>query len=252
MKITCEYCGVQFDTDTAKVCPGCSAAFDDNRIIEQRADADSKLTQMEVEKERLEVERRKIEAARAHARLQMEQKNERSINMIRLGCAIPLVIICVLIMLSVGVMLCVPDKPLTTMTPESASTEPEIVDVPVTVGLNETGETSKYAITCDHFEIIDRGIFSPHKGYAFVNFHFTLQNKTDGEYRREETTDCIADGIMCDSMWDSERKTFPSFVGKGLTAEGNYCFEVPLDAEVFEIRYGNYITIRLENTLTAE
>lgn len=250
MKIICEYCGTQFDTQGVKVCPNCGASFANNRVLETKILHENKKTQLELEKKAVELEQCKIENARKRSMLQQEQQSARAAKVLKIGCVIP--VICVALIFIIGVIVSIFSTMTGGDTPsEYHSTEviTEVIEIPVSVGLNEVAETSKYTIVCDKFEVIEKKGFTPAKEYQYMSFHLVVQNKSEDKINTEKLIDCLADGTMCEVRWDSDRKRLPKYLNKGIKADGSVCFEVPIDTKSFDIKYGDYVTIHIENIL---
>lgn len=253
MKISCEYCGTQFETEVAHICPNCGASFDKNRIVEEKRTAENTKSRIEMERKRVELENRKIETERNRNTLHFMQQGIEVAKAVKIGCAIP--IICFVLIIIVGTVMGIVevvsqnDSNNPSSSYEDYDNTPEVIETPVTVNFNEVGETSKYAVMCDSYEIIDRYPFEPTMGYEYVTFHLIVENKSDERLETEQAIDCLADGIMCEERWDNNRLSLPGYINKGIKGAGYICFEVPINTVCFDIKYGDYITIHIDNTL---
>lgn len=221
MKIICEYCGTQFNTDGVDVCPNCGASFENNSSMEQKVLQENKKTQLELEKKELELEQRRIETARNRSRLNFEKQGEQTAKIIKLGCAIPIICFAVfwVIFLIIGFGSAMKDEDTSRNHYYSSDVSSEVVETPVTVNFNEAGKTSKYSVICDSYQAIEIPYFKPAKGYRYVSFHLIVENTSDERLLLDESIDCLSDGIMCSSQWDTDRKTLPYAVNKGIKAE---------------------------------
>lgn len=247
MKITCEYCGAQFDTAVAKKCPNCGASFNDNDELAAKISHENKKAQPELEKEAIELERRKIENAQKSSIIRLEQQEARIGKIVKIGCAAPVICAAIIwvIFMAVGFLSLSTGSNSSDNHHSTTVTQP--AETPVTVGLNETAQTLKYTVVCDKFEVIERGVFTPTEGYQYMSFHLVVENKSEERINIESAVDCVADGIACTARFDSERKHLPKYLNKGTKTDGNICFEVPIGAKSFDIKYGDYVTIHIKN-----
>lgn len=271
MQLKCEYCGAEVDTKNDKVCPFCGGSYEGNKEYEEKRarEEESKRIIMErrkldLEQRRNEIEEDRIEQRRYATRLHREQHSARAGRSLAYFFIIVIISFILMSFFSIftsmhafdfiGADFSTPevwDAPQDTYVSEDAE-EVEYLpeeDEPVTVNFNEVAETSEYTIKCDGFEVIDRYPFEPAKNHQYVTFHFVVENVSDDRLDVDETIDCLVDGIMCQYQFDSERNEIPRYINKGITGAGNICFEVPINAEAFDIKYGEYVTIHIENTL---
>lgn len=257
MKIFCEYCGGQFEVERANFCPNCGAAFNDNDQVEHRIQHEQRLDALEIEEQKMDLRERQAHIDNMHAQ-NKRMANER--KMIHIGCMIPVVIIALFFLTAVVVAFVdiIQDRIIDDIDDEPRSTVPVITqrteeDVPVSAGFNEYAETVNYSVICDGFEQVDRAPFGAADGYMYVNFHIVVKNTGIGKVDTTDDIMCLVDGIMMSDTWYSDKKEMPSVtLPAGVSAEGNICFEVPVDAEEFELRYGEYVTLYIENTLNTE
>ncbi len=61
MKINCDYCGAQIDTDRYDTCPNCGAGFDRDRELMKEKEKLDKADDLLLEQRRLEIERLRLE-----------------------------------------------------------------------------------------------------------------------------------------------------------------------------------------------
>lgn len=254
MKIFCEYCGGQFEAERANFCPNCGAAFNDNDQVEHRIRHEQRLDDLEIEEQKMDLRERQAKIDDMHAK-NRRMASERKI--VHIGCIIPIAlfflaaaVVAFADIIQDRIINDIDDEPRSTV---SVSTQPEEEEVPVSAGFNEYAETVNYAVICDSFEQVDRYPFKPAQGYMYVNFHIVVKNTGIGEVDTTDDVMCLVDGIMMSDTWYSDKKQMSSVtLPAGVSAEGNVCFEVPIDAEEFELRYGDYVTIYIENTLNTE
>ena len=281
MKINCDYCGALIDTDKYRTCPNCGGAYgNDHEVIKEKEKLD-RADDLYFQKKELENDRMRIENKNLMTNSAANSKTvQNAAKFMSLGCLMPIITICItfVIIIVFAVMAVASErktgsssskKAKETTTHSSISIEPiempdiSIPEIPeitvpqietkVTAGLGEPAQTLTYSVTCDRYQPVDRWPYKPSEGYDYVSFHIIIENTGKEEYSPEEKIMCLVDGIMCDSQRDSDRKQLSSDpIPSGIKADGNICFEVPVDAEYFDIKYGDYVTLHLKNTLTAE
>lgn len=263
MKIFCEYCGGQFEAERANFCPNCGAAFSDNDQIEHQIRHEQRLDELEIEQQKMDLRERQ---ARIH---NMNENKAAGRRLAGIGCLVPILLPVVAFSLCLAAVFIVAlvdvvnerkaerqqeneeENRLLSEDYEYESTFEE--DIPVSAGFNEYAETVNYSVICDSFEQVDRYPFGAAEGYMYVNFHIVVKNTGIGEVDTTDDIMCLVDGIMMSETWYSDKKEMPYVtLPAGVSAEGNACFEVPVDAEEFELRYGEYVTIYIENTLNTE
>lgn len=246
MKIFCDYCGCNFDTNENDFCPSCGAPYSNDKEITLAKEQQSKLAQLIIKEKELELN--KSERTRSGSRIT--------------ALIITMLVVFTMVVVAVAAVSATGKPPGidTEKVKEAASTvkskipvitQKEETDVPVTVGFNETAQTVKYSVICDSFEIIDRYPFTPNEGYMYVSFHFIIKNTSIGKLNPPSGFYCSVNENKCSKIWDNERKEPPmGTLPAGVSTTGNICFEVPVDAEYFDISYGDYVTIHIENTLS--
>lgn len=271
MVLKCEYCGAELDTKEDEVCPFCGGSYEHNKEYEEKRAREEESKRIIMERRKLNLEQRKNEIEQEN--IAIERHQSRAHNKRQLGGVVRktqlIIFIAALIFVISGTfsmfgsmlpMRLMKDNfidsnvreemPVADVSNEDiTNATTETADVPVTVNFNETATTSKYTIMCDSFEVIDCSPFEPTEGYQYVTFHFILENISDDTLITESTMDCLADGIMCTWQFDDDRKDIPVSINKGIKAAGDVCYEVPINAKAFDIKYGDYVTIHIENTL---
>jgi len=80
--------------------------------------------------------------------------------------------------------------------------------------------------------------------YEYVKFHLVVENLKDSRLTKEDVN-CIVDGIAQTNYYSSGYSDLPMFINKGLTVKGTATFEVPKNANSYEIKYGDYVTIKI-------
>lgn len=259
MKIFCDYCGNQFDTAMNNKCPSCGADYSDDNEIKAAA-------LKQAQEESFKRHRENIELRERQARI--EDVNTKNANrkagrrLLGIGCIIPIVLfsLCFTAIFIVALVEVINERSAEYKESESSSVlsdyeyesvfEEEEEEVPVSGEFNEAVHSVNYSVICDSFEEVDRYPFEPTDGYMYVSFHIVVKNTGIGKVNTTNDIICLADGMLASYTWHSDRKELPSTtLPAGVSAEGYICFEVPVDTEEFELRYGEYVTIYIENTL---
>ena len=260
MKIFCDYCGNQFDTDKNAVCPSCGAIYD----------GDAEIKEAILKKEQEEMYRRQREEfvmREQQARLQKNRETSRRI--IGIGCLLPVILItlCFAVVFIAALVQVIDERNEEKEDSNSSLLEDYEYESPfedyteteedepshVYAVFNEEAQTEDYYVICDDYEKIDRYPFTPTDGYMYVSFHLTVKNTGIGKVNTTSDVVCLADGVITSQTWDSDRKELPdTTLPAGVSAEGYMCYEVPVDAEEFQLIYGDIIYITIPNTLTEE
>lgn len=114
----------------------------------------------------------------------------------------------------------------------------------VVVGLDQYAETKEYKVKVTKYET-EKDIFNRlDKDYEYVKFHLVVEN-LKGDRITKEDVNCIVDGIAQTNYYSSGYSDLPMFINKGLTVKGTATFEVPKNTNSYEIRYGDYVTIKI-------
>ena len=260
MNIICDYCGSQIDTSKHNSCPYCGATYDNdqehrNNARRQEEIEDLKLNDIKVNQE-LSHQQKKLELE--NAKVDLKHKKQKS--PLLKGCLIALIAIAVVFigffaLCAYIVNLAVESD---TRTPDShqieveTTPEPEVVEVPVSGGMNETLSTSKYTITLTELKPADSPWhWNPAKGNMYIAVHFVIENISDEEFVCGERYICEADGFLANAFPYSQDIYIDSRrIPAGTKISGYRCFEVPIDAKEFTITYEDLVTFTIENTIT--
>ena len=258
MRIFCDYCGNQFETNDNNTCPSCGAAYEGDTEIKNAALMKAREAEMQRQRENMALRERQAQIDDMNAR---NKNRETSRRIIGIGCLLP-VILTVLFVATIFIIATIEvvnERAVEREKEENSSSlledyeyesSFEEEEVPVYADFNEYAESVNYSVICDSFEEVDRYPFSPTDGYMYVSFHLVVKNTGVGKVNTTNNVICLADGMLTDSTWHSDRKELPSTtLPSGVSTEGYMCFEVPVDTEEFELRYGDYVTIYIENTL---
>lgn len=139
-------------------------------------------------------------------------------------------------------------------------------DEKVTVGYQETAETSSLKITLDDYELYEyhsnnfENRNTP-KGYQKIAFHFTVENKSEREISTYSLVELTADDYKVETSRLEQSPGFEevvsgkakyealagSYLGSGKTLKGYVGYLVPTDKKVLKFYIGEDITIEIEN-----
>lgn len=270
MIITCEYCGAEVVTETDDVCPRCGGTFQNNKEYLEKKAREDEADRLDMEQKKIDLEKQKqanIAEQVILLRTEIvknsdgaEQKADylESIRKI-IG------IIMMLIFLIAFVSACVADQFSDkenegysnsnslnyTSTVDNSANKGTIIEDPVTVNYRAQAKMSQYTIMCDSFvEVNNSSIKKSMLGNRFVSFHFVVTNTSDRTIKIEPTITCKADGEICNRVENSVEASLPAEVEKGSMVTGNVTFEISGSyVKAFDIQYGEYVTIHIENTL---
>lgn len=255
MRINCEYCGFSFDSDEHGTCPSCGASTSGNFLLENERKQKGILTDYEKLKLEEQARKEKLENDKREQALELDKQTAQVSKVLKIGCLIPFILFVagIIIVIILAFVTSIKDNFVDNGSSSDKENDTEIVEVvetPVTVGFNEIASTSKYSIICDSYEVVDSFPFACDDGYQCVKFHFIFENLSDDYVNFSKIKmHCISYGLACESHWKNGVKGIPGSLDKGLKTDGNEVFEVPINANEFEIKYGDYITIKFENTL---
>lgn len=249
MKIFCDYCKCRFETDENGCCPNCRAPYSDNAEFIKANEQAAKSEQLSAREKELDHKETELNTAFSEKSRKMASRS------VFVACAIVILVM----VSSIGAIYTLNNaekaKVNSKSTDENKSTIQVVVqtkeeDTAVSAGFNETAQTVKYSVICDSFEKIERYPFTPNDGFMYVSFHFSVKNTSIGKLNPPSGFYCSVDGEKCSKVWDDQRKE-PSMgtLPAGVSTSGYVCFEVPVDAEYFDISYGDYVTLHIENTL---
>ena len=259
MKIFCDYCGNQFETEGNSTCPSCGASYDGDIEIKNAAIKKAREDEMKRRQENMELSERQ---AKLESMKTLSKNTKAGIKLVGIGCLLPVIagVLCFIVIFTIAVIQVAQERTVEREQESSSLLEDyeyESVFVedesPVSADFNEYAETVNYSVICDSFEKVDRYPFSPTDGYMYVSFHLIVKNTGIGEVNTTNNIICLADGMITQGTWHSDRKEMPdTTLPAGVSAEGWMCFEVPTDTKEFELRYGDIVTIYIENTIEKE
>lgn len=258
MTIICEYCGGKIDTDKSDVCPNCGAPFDNQKVLDaQKAEQREKQAKLAAEaEERREAARKERERMINRQEQLMKQAEKQKHPKRSPGCIVAVIIFLIIIIITAFSQIIEEYEYYSGYDEDSSSavaSEPAETDVPVSGDFDEYVQTVNYSVICDSFEQIDGYPFKPHDGYVYMAFHLKVKNTGTGKISPTNDIICLADGNMCEDFgWSELKEISTAELPAGVSTEGTACFEVPADAKMFEIRYGDYVTIHIKNAPDSE
>ena len=260
MNILCDYCGSKIDTTKHSSCPYCGATYNDNQEYKNNARRQEELEELKLKdlKENQELNHQKKKLELENAKVDLKHKKQKS--PLLKGCLITLIVIAVVFIgffalcaYIVNVAADMKEKnPDTQQTEIKTTPEPEVVEVPVSGGINETLSTSKYTITLTELKAADAPWhWKPDKGNMYIAVHFIIENISDEEFKCGDHYTCQADGYLANAFPYSQDIYIDSRrIPAGTKISGYRCFEVPIDAKEFTITYEDLVTFTIENTIT--
>ncbi len=260
MNILCDFCGSQIDTSKHSSCPYCGATYDNNQEYKNNSRRQEEIEDLKLKdlKESQEINHQKQKLELEHAKVDLKHKKQKS--PLLKGCLITLIVIAIIIigffaLCAYIINLAVKNDTRTPDTPQTeiqATPEPEVVEVPVSGGMNETLSTSKYTITLTELKPADKPWhWNPAKGNMYIAVHFVIENISDEEFVCGERYICEADGFLANAFPYSQDIYIDSRrIPAGTKISGYRCFEVPIDAKEFTITYEDLVTFTIENTIT--
>ena len=247
MKIICEYCKNSIDTSKDNKCPNCLASYSDNKMFKEGLEELKKQKDQEYRARELDIEKQKIQNEQVKSILETTKKI--------FGFQKYIIFIPILFFLLIffGIIFSIfnshkdyPKRFTTTTMPNITTT----TEKKVAVGLNEFGETSKYKVKIDKTLNIDKiyGVISPSEGKKYKAFHLIVENKTESTLILNAKINCIVDDfVQKESNYHSKYPPLPFKIDSLLKAEGYVIFEVPINAKKYDIKYGDYITIHIDD-----
>ena len=114
----------------------------------------------------------------------------------------------------------------------------------VVYGFDVFAETKDYKVKVTKYEKEEDMFNRLDKDSEYVKFYLIVEN-LKGERLTKEDVNCIVDGIAQTNDFSSGYSDLPMFINKGLTVKGTATFEVPKNASSYEIKYGDYVTIKI-------
>lgn len=128
----------------------------------------------------------------------------------------------------------------------------EKVTTPISVNLNEPAQLSNFKVTATELKNVDKGNWLAAKeGYMYVGVNIEVENISNKtlELASEEIY-LLADDILAEEfIYGEEKELTKTKVPAGMKINGYICYEVPINANNFTIKYGDYIIINIPNTL---
>lgn len=256
MKFNCEYCGEFVDSNKHSKCPNCGASYTHNKeFIEQKKKAeDARRNPTKVKDE-----------TTAELESLMDELDNSNFSKHNIGFSIAYIVItCVLLVIIAlpAVILVAPssigsssdNKYVKPPVPEimedkKIEAEPIIANPdPITVGFNELAENDWYSIICDSYKEIEYNKYIAKAGYIYIQFHFVIENKRS-ERLELEIIGTDKNGVSFDKIYSSEEKTLSKYTPSNSKVEGYKTFEIPEDTDMFIMKFGDYTTIEIENTI---
>lgn len=123
-------------------------------------------------------------------------------------------------------------------------------DAPITVDIGDTAYTEDYTVLCDMLMEISYETLPPDEGFIYLGFYITVENISETSSCYLGIPECYADGEACTMIPFTHTGIFMvSGLHPGETQEGYATFEVPLDAEQFELNFDNEVIMRIENPM---
>jgi len=236
MKFFCEYCGNRIDAEIDSKCPNCGASYKKNQSFIK-----------------LEAEKKK--------QMQTNQENAQKIfnhvfgvfKFSRIMFFIPIVIF-IIIIVTVITITSNNNRKAPSYRDNDFNEIFENINEEITgekegqerivVGLDEFAETKEYKVKVTKYEKEEDKFNRLDDDYEYIKFRLVVENLTDGKLTKEDVN-CIVDGIAQNNYYSSGYSDLPMFINKELTVKGTATFEVPKDAKNYEIRYGDYATIKI-------
>lgn len=230
MKFFCEYCGNRIDAEKDAKCPNCGASYKKNQSFI------------------------KLEAEKKH-QMQTNQENAQKIfnhvfgvfKISRIMFFIPIIVFIIIIV--TAIILTSNNKPSYDDNNdfgeifEDITGEKEEQEI-VVEGLDAFAETEDYKVKVTKYEKEEDMFNRLDDDYEYVKFHLVVENLKDSRLTKEDVN-CIVDGIAQTNYYSSGYSDLPMFINKGLTVKGTATFEVPKNANSYEIKYGDYVTIKI-------
>lgn len=248
MKFFCEYCGNRIDAEKDPKCPNCGASYKKNQSF-IKLEAEKKM-QMQTNQENVQKVFNHVFGA---------------FKISRIMFLIPILIFVVVFVTIVIVAFNFGEKDsdskdnnlyeefenlneqnkneLDDMVEDIIGGNKEEQEI-IVEGLDVFAETEDYKVKVTKYET-EEDIFNRlGDDYEYVKFHLVVENLKDSRLTREDVN-CIVGGIAQTNYYSSGYSELPMFINKGLTVKGTATFEVPKSAKEYEIRYGDYVTIKI-------
>lgn len=244
MKFFCEYCGNRIDAEKDAKCTNCGASYKKNKTF-------------------IELERNKNQQDELNNEYKHKIINHvlGTMKFSKIFMLIPIFIflivftIIIVVALNFGGDLKLQDKN------EEFESQDNIKDMQdkveslingdkkvqekITVNFNEFAETKDYKVKVEKYEVVEDIFHHAEEGYELVKFHLIVENLSNTSIS-SENVNCIVDGIAQTNDIYSGHSDLPFDIDKELAVKGTSTFIVPQNANSYDIRYGDYVTIHIE------
>lgn len=240
MKFFCEYCGNRIDAEKDHKCPNCGASYKKNEKFLK-----------------LEEERKKEQQVNNEYKHKVINHVLGTMKFSKFFMIIPIVVFVIIFAVVITSFIGVKNKVKENDNNnqdnninieemfDSILGEESKEQEKVTANFNEFAETDKYKVKVEKYEVVEDIFNEADEGYELVKFHLIVENLTDKEIRKEDVN-CIVDGIAQTNDFTSGYSDLPMFIARELAVKGTATFIVPVDAQSYDIRYGDYVTIHIE------
>lgn len=256
MFINCDYCGASIDINKYKVCPHCGASYENDQELLSNKKHQEELNQIQLEQQKAKLEEQKIK----------NKKTEKSIENKKSSSAFRTVFLMLILIFGIGFMYIkisevnsnknnynnYDDNTNYDRDELENNEELEIIETPICVKFNEPAQLTNFKVTITELKEVDKGLWlAPTEGYMYIGFKFEVENTSDKTLTlASEKIYCLADEVLIDEFPYSEEKELQKTdVPAGTKIVGYYCFEAPINTKEFTVKYGDYITIKVNNTL---
>lgn len=233
MKIICEYCKNSIDTDKNDKCPNCNASYHNNKEFKDRIKELQKEKEIELETRRLQNETYKTVLGHTN----------------RVFDASKFIIIGIVIFIMVPIIFIGAGALKRDVNKAKELTNTTTKEIKVEANLGQYAETSEYKVMVDKVINIDKlyNTLTPSEGKEYKIFHIIVQNKLNKLLILPFHINCVVDDFAQKEVYYiSKYPSLPSYVEKDLKVEGYALFEVPKGSKKFDIKYGDYVTIHIE------
>lgn len=244
MHITCEHCGSTINVDKDRVCPGCKAPYNDNKMYKELLLEQERKRQIDLESKNIDLEIKK--------NFNDEFKGSKKGNKVIKIFAIVIFIFAITGIICSIISSIKFDKE---MEEDKNNNFNEIFDENnelISVNLNEDADTGKYKIKCD--EVLTNELYdnfykdkkiNPEDGYKYITVHILLNNYKDDDYYFISEVNLLTNGIANENIYDWNRKEIEMLVPANMTKSGYYTFKVKEEEKNYIIRIGNKVEIKI-------
>ena len=240
MKFFCEYCGNRIDAEKDSKCPNCGASYKKNKSF---------IKLEEEKKEQIQTNQEYVEKVFKHV--------FGIFKFSRILFALPILIFIIVIVVAIIITVNTDKKDInsTDNLDNSINNVPEIFEdyfeqeenkqEEVVVNFNEFAETKEYKVKVTKYEK-EKDIFNRlEDGYEYIKFYLLVENLTDKELTKADVN-CVVDSVAQTNEFSPGYSDLPMFINKGLTVKGTATFAVPENTTSYEIKYGDYVTIKIQ------